>query len=75
MRVKTSITLTPETLRLVDRMGGRRNRSRTIEEAIHYLGRERERLTRDARDREIIDRVSDRLNAEMADVLELQGEP
>lgn len=75
MKVKTSITLDPETLRAIDRAAGRRTtRSRLIEEAVlEYLAR-RARAARDARDRQLIDEHADALNTEMEDVLAYQEE-
>lgn len=74
MRVKTSITLDEQVLRAVDRIAGKSSRSRVIEQALRRFLLERSRAARDARDREILDRHADRLNAEMADVLSYQVE-
>ena len=66
MHVKTSITLTEETLRAVDRVAGRgANRSRVIEEAIVAWLAQRARNARNARDREILDRSAAALNEEV----------
>lgn len=73
MRVKTSITLSPETLKALDRMGGgKQNRSRLIEQAVRAYVAARARAERDARDRSILDGEADALNREMEDVLAYQ---
>ncbi len=73
MKVKTSVTLSKEALRAVDRLAGRGgNRSRVIEAAVLHLAAARERGARDARDRERIDRLANELNREASDVLEYQ---
>ena len=73
MRVKTSVTIDEKVLRAIDRVVTReKSRSRIIEDAARdYLTRQA-RLARDSRDREIIDRAADGLNAEMEDVLSYQ---
>ncbi len=75
MRVKTSVTLSEETLRALDKAAGTgANRSRLIEEAVRdYLGR-RAKAARDARDLEILNRSAVRLNREVRDVLEYQAD-
>lgn len=75
MKVKTSITLSPEVLKTVDRIAGRKsNRSRVIEEAVVEFAKRRERAARDAREIEIINRNAERLNREIADVLKDQAD-
>jgi metal-responsive CopG/Arc/MetJ family transcriptional regulator len=75
MRAKTSVTIDERALRAMDRVATRgRSRSRIIEDAARdYLTRQA-RVARDARDRELIDRVADELNAEMEDVLSYQAD-
>jgi len=75
MRVKTSVTLSEETLRALDKVAVTgANRSRLIEEAVReYLGR-RARAARDARDLEILNRSATGLNREVQDVLECQAD-
>ncbi len=75
MRVKTSVTLSEETLRALDKAAVTgANRSRLIEEAVReYLGR-RARAARDARDLEILNRSATGLNREVQDVLEYQAD-
>lgn len=75
MRVKTSITLDEKVLREIDRVAGKTSRSRVIEDALRRFLNDRARASRDARDRALLDRHADRLNAEMADVLSFQVEP
>jgi len=73
MRVKTSITLSEEALKIVDRLAGRTsNRSRVIEQAIEAFAAARARSARDARDLEAINRGADALNREMAAALAFQ---
>jgi len=73
MRVKTSVTLDEKTLAALDEEAGdETNRSRLIEQAVLDFIDRRRRAARDAQDREIIDRESDALNEEMADVLDYQ---
>jgi predicted transcriptional regulator len=76
MRVKTSITLSEETLKTVDRLAGKSsNRSRVIEQAIEAYSAAQARSARDARDLETINRQAEALNRELADALTFQGEP
>ena len=73
MRVKTSITLPADLLKSIDRINP--NRSDFIEKASRaYLARV-ERVRRDARDVEIINRNAKRLNAEARDVMGYQKLP
>jgi predicted transcriptional regulator len=75
MKVKTSITLSPETLRAVDRLAGKRHsRSTIIEHAVREYVARRERRQRDARDLEILDAAADELDREMSDVLAYQDD-
>lgn len=72
MKQKTSVTLSPETVRALDALGA--NRSRLIEEAVEeYLDRRR-RERREARDLAILDAVADDLNREVTDVLDYQAD-
>jgi len=75
MRVKTSVTLSEETLRALEKAAvPNSNRSRLIEEAVRdYLAR-RQRAAREARDLVILNRSADRLNREARDVLEYQAD-
>jgi predicted transcriptional regulator len=75
MRVKTSVTLSEQTLELVDRLAGTTsNRSRIIEQAIEFFGAAQARSARDARDLAAINRGADALNRELADALHFQVE-
>jgi metal-responsive CopG/Arc/MetJ family transcriptional regulator len=74
MKRKTSITLSDELFEELDRYAGsEESRSSYIERVLRYHFRERERVAREAADLERIDAAADRLNAEMAEVLELQA--
>ena len=75
MKVKTSITLTENTLREVDEAAGSEgSRSRLIETAVlEYLDRRR-RQSREARDRRILDTKADVLNRDAEDVLAYQAD-
>ncbi len=73
MRVKTSITLPDDLLKIIDQVDS--NRSAFIERASRaYLARLR-KARREARDAEIIKANAGRLNEEAMDVLEYQGLP
>jgi predicted transcriptional regulator len=73
MRIKTSITLSEGTLKLVDRLAGKdSNRSRVIEQAIEAFAAAQARRARDARDLEAINRRAGALNREVADALAFQ---
>ena len=75
MKQKTSITLSPETIRAVDEVAGETsNRSRVIEQAVLEFLERRKRQLREARDLEILDAAADELNREVADVLDYQAE-
>lgn len=75
MKVKTSITLSEDVLRAVDKLAGRTsNRSRVIEEAVRLFLTGRARAAREARDLEILNRNADRLNREAEDALEYQAD-
>ena len=75
MRVKTSVTLSEESLRAIDQLAGRNgNRSQIIEQAVREYVEHRRRLRRDARDLEILNRAAQRLNREMEDVLGYQAD-
>ena len=75
MKVKTSITLTEETLQAVDKYAQpKRTRSEFIEAAVKQFIRQLERDALSARDLEIINREADRLNKEAVDVLAYQVE-
>jgi predicted transcriptional regulator len=76
MKQKTSITLSPETIRAIDELAGESsNRSRVIEEAVLEFLERRARQLREARDLEILDAAADELNREIEDVLDFQADP
>jgi len=73
MKVKTSISLSEELLKAIDRYGKPyRNRSDFIEAAIWAFVDQIVRERQNARDIDIINRNADRLNAEAQDVLTYQ---
>lgn len=75
MKRKTSVTLSPETLRAIDEIAGElRGRSRVIELAVLEFIERRRRAGRDARDLEILNRSADALNEEAEDILGYQVE-
>ncbi len=75
MKQKTSVTLSPETIRAVDEVAGETsNRSRVIEQAVLEFLERRKRRLRDARDLEILNSAADELNREVEDVLDYQAE-
>ena len=75
MKIKTSVTLSKQALRAIDRFAGRGgNRSRVIEAAVLEFAAVRERSARDARDRTRIDRLANELNRGVLDVLEYQAD-
>ena len=76
MKVKTSITLSPEVLEAVDRVAGATSsRSEIIEQAIREYLVTRARAKRDARDIELINEFADYFEAEMADIIATQIVP
>ena len=73
MKVKTSITLSDELIKVIDHYGqDYKNRSEFIEAAIWAFIKQIVRNQQNARDIEIINRNADRLNAEALDVLTYQ---
>ena len=73
MKVKTSVTLSPSTIKAIDRAAGRKsNRSRFIEQAVLEFLRRRTRIEREARDLKILNEHADALNREAEDVLAYQ---
>ena len=70
MKVKTSITLSKQTLRAVDRLVGKRgNRSAFIELAVREYLVHKQRELRDARDAAIYDKHADEYNTFMEEVM------
>jgi len=74
MKEKTSVTLSPEVLKSIDRLAGsKQSRSAFIEGVLQQYLRQRERAQRDARDIEIINRNAEQLNRDALDALEYQA--
>jgi hypothetical protein len=75
-KIKTSLTLSREVIRGIDRVAGRhRSRSSLVDAVLSgYLAR-RERAEMNARDLELLNRHADELNAEAEDVLGFQTLP
>jgi len=74
MKEKTSITLSRELLAEVDRLAGsRESRSALIERILRKYLRDRRRMALHSRDLQRLNRAADRLNREVADVLEYQA--
>ncbi|HEV2416711.1 MAG TPA: hypothetical protein VGX94_02805 [Terriglobia bacterium] len=71
---KTSLTLSREVVRGIDRVAGKkRSRSAVIDDVLRGYLSYRERTTANARDAEKINRFAGELNAEMQDVLAYQS--
>ncbi len=73
MKVKTSITLSADLVRAVDRLAGQRSRSAFIENALRAYLDQQSRSSRDVRELRLLNEAADRLNAEAADVLGFQA--
>ena len=72
--MKTSLTLSREVVRGIDRMAGRkRSRSAVVDDVLRGYLLHRARTAANARDAEKINRFADELNAEMQDVLTYQS--
>jgi metal-responsive CopG/Arc/MetJ family transcriptional regulator len=75
MKVKTSITLSEDLLEAIDQQAGQhKNRSDFIESALRAYFAQIWREAQNAKDLEIINRHSERLNREAADSLAYQVE-
>jgi metal-responsive CopG/Arc/MetJ family transcriptional regulator len=73
MKVKTSITLSEDLLKVIDDYAGAyKNRSEFIEDAVRAFIVQLIRRQQDARDLKIINQRADYLNQEAADVLTYQ---
>jgi len=77
MKIKTSITLSEDLLKTVDRRSKQQKRTRSdfIELAVRAFIQQLIREEQNARDLEIINRHADALNKEAAEVLEYQVLP
>ena len=73
MKMKTSITISDELLRDIDRYGHEyKNRSDFIEHAVRAYIKQTIRILQNSRDLEIINADAERLNSEASDVLSYQ---
>jgi metal-responsive CopG/Arc/MetJ family transcriptional regulator len=73
MKEKTSITLSQEVLKGIDRIAGsKQSRSAFIEAVLAQYLRRRARAQVEARDLELINKAVDELNPEIEDVLRYQ---
>ena len=76
MKIKTSITLAEDLLKVIDEQSGPyKNRSDFIEKAVRAYVAQLMRDRQNARDLDIINRQADRLNQEAEDVLTYQVLP
>jgi metal-responsive CopG/Arc/MetJ family transcriptional regulator len=76
MKVKTSITLTEDLLKVIDEQSGpHKSRSDFIEKAVRSYVAQVKRDQQNARDLAIINHQADRLNQEAKDVLTYQVIP
>ena len=74
MKEKTSITLSKEVLKGIDRMAGsKRSRSSFIESVLTQYLRRQARAQVEARDLELLNKSADELNSEVEDVLRYQA--
>ena len=75
-KMKTSLTLSREVVKGIDRVAGKkRSRSAVVDDVLRRYLAHRERAAINARDLELIDRYADELNAEAEEVLEFQTIP
>ena len=73
-KMKTSLTLSREVVRGIDRMAGKkRSRSAVVDDVLRGYLRHRARAAANARDAEKINRFAGELKAEMQDVLSYQS--
>ena len=72
MKVKASITLSDDVLAAIDALAKSSSRSEVIEQALRDFLAARERMQRDARDLEVMNRHADAYNLETADLLSYQ---
>ena len=73
MKIKTSITLSPEVLADLDRLvGDGTNRSQLIERAVREFIRNAKRQQRDAADRSTLDAHAEEFSREMEETLGYQ---
>jgi metal-responsive CopG/Arc/MetJ family transcriptional regulator len=73
MKVKTSVTLSEDLLKMVDRAGRKGEaRSRVLERLVREALAARARQAADRRDQDLINAHADALNAEAEDLLRYQ---
>ncbi|MGB8010717.1 MAG: ribbon-helix-helix protein, CopG family [Terriglobales bacterium] len=73
MKEKTSITLSQEVLKSIDRIAGsKQSRSAFIEAVLTRYLRQQARAQVEARDLELINKAAPELNAEVEDILRYQ---
>jgi metal-responsive CopG/Arc/MetJ family transcriptional regulator len=73
MKTKTSITLSEDVIKTIDKLSGQpKNRSEFIEKAVRAYVAQMIRKERNARDLELINQRAGRLNEEALDVLAYQ---
>ncbi|HYW99362.1 MAG TPA: hypothetical protein VE822_09640 [Candidatus Elarobacter sp.] len=74
MKEKTSVTLSKDVLKDVDRLAGSKySRSAFIERVLRRYLRDRAKAALEARDLERLNSGADRLNREAAEILEYQA--
>lgn len=75
MKEKTSVTLSKDVLKAIDRAAGsKRSRSAFIESVLAQYLRDRARAQIEARDLELLNQAADELAPEIEDVLRYQAE-
>jgi metal-responsive CopG/Arc/MetJ family transcriptional regulator len=75
MKLKTSVTLSEDVMKTIDRVARKgESRSAVVERLVRESLAARARQAAAARDRAVLDRHADALNAEAEDVLRFQGD-
>ena len=75
MKTKTSVTLSEDVVKTLDREARKgESRSSVVERLLRETLSKRVRHAADQRDRALIDRHADTLNSEVEDVLRYQGD-
>ena len=75
MKVKTSVTLSEDIVKAIDRLAGRSsNRSAVIERAVREMVAKAARAARDLKELEVLNRHADHLNREADDALTYQAD-
>ncbi len=70
---KTSISVSPQLLKLIDTLPHKPPRSTVIEEALILYFKDRKKLSREKSDLEILNANSDHLNVEALEILQFQA--